>query len=241
MLNTVSDIIGEVLVRSGVSTSLTTSGGLYTDTILRGWLGDAHVWAAAYKKWPFTEGRLSTTFTTGLGPNTDEWYFDGIKADSIRFIQVGGKRLQKLNFDDYQIMREETPAANDKVYSDFGRTVFINPRADISGTLYAYSQYQPNLDTTDSTATTIFSSYDEEGNEGILQEILSFAKTREKKLDEAEFHHKKAMEHLENVAGRFLDEQFAYHTASVRDGMFKRFDAVNGGITDELFDRDQFR
>ena len=47
-----------------------------------------------------TEGQ-TTTFAA-----TEEWQFEGYKADAIRCL-IGGSRLTKLNFEDYQTFREE--------------------------------------------------------------------------------------------------------------------------------------
>jgi len=237
MLNTVGDIITEVLVRNTRS----TTDGFITDTMLQDWIKQAHKWSAAFHKWPFTEGRVSTTFTTGSGENTDEWNFEGYKADSFRIIQIGGKRLQKLNFEDYQIFREETPDADDRVFSDFGRTVFINPNIDASGTLTAWGQYEPVLELgADFDGKTIFSGYDEEGNEAIVEKMSCYLKRRMRLLNEAEAHEQRAAVKLEEIWKRILDEQYAYQTTPERGGMFKRIDVINGGLEDDLFNRDQF-
>lgn len=224
------DIIAEVLVRN----NRTTTDSFITDTNLFDWLRQAHTWASSFKKWPFTEGRVSTTWT-----GTEEISFEGYKADTIRFIQIGGKRLQKINFEDYQLMRENYPDANDRVYSDFSRILFINPSADVSGTLTAYGQFQPTLDPTDLAQETVFSSWDAEGNEAIVEKMTAYLKAREHLPDETKFHDDRAMQKLEEVAGRIGQEQFAYHSKN-DDGMFKRMDVVNGGFEDEVFRRDQF-
>jgi hypothetical protein len=235
MLNDVGDLITELLVRN----NRTTTDSFVTDAMLQGWTRMSHTWAAAYHKWPFTEGRLATTYATGSGPGSDEWYFEGYKSDSLRMLQVGGKRLTKLNFEDYQIMREESPGADDRVFSDFGRTVFINPNADISGTLYAYLQYEPNIDPTDLAATTVFSGYDEEGNEALIEKMTAYLKRREHLAQEAELHDARAAAKLEEVWKRVQDEQYAYKTHPERGGMWERFDVLDGRPTDE-FKRDQF-
>lgn len=232
MLTTSSDIKTEVLVRLGVSTTT----AFYTDAILNQWIRTAERWATSYKKWPFTEGRISTTFT-----GTEEWSFEGVKADSIRVAQIGGKRLRKLNFEDYQIFREEDSSGDDRVFTDFGRLVFINPNIDLSGTLTMWAQYTPvAVDMTDTASTTVFSNYDEEGNEAIVEEVLAYANTREKKETEANFHHTKATQILDSVYGKVSDEQFNYHTHRTRGGMWERIDVLRGGVAEDLNNRDQF-
>lgn len=235
MLRTRDDIFTAVLVRN----NRTTTDAFITDTTLKNWFYDSHVWASAYHKWPFTEGRVQTTFASGGGSDSDEYFFEGYKADSFRLIQVGGKRLRKLNFEDYQIMREESPEADDRVFSDFGRTVFINPNADVSGSLVAYGQYTPAIDVTNETGTTIFSDYDEEGNEAIVEKMSGHLKRREHLTQEAELHDKRASDKLEEVWKRVTDEQYAYQTHPDRGGMFERFNVLDGRPSDEI-KRDQF-
>ena len=215
------DVFTQVLVRN----NRTTTDSFITDANLKTWFRDASVWAASYHKWPMTEGRIQTTFTTGTGPNSDEWNFEGYKADSFRIITVGGKRLRKLNFADYQIFREEETSGDDRVFSDFGRTVYINPNADISGTVVAYGQYQP---IPDEDAATIFTDYDDEGNEALVEKMTSYLKRKEHLAQEAELHDQRAIAKLDEIWKRVLDEQYAYQTHEDRGGMFKRFDVLAG-------------
>lgn len=233
MLRTLGDILTQVLVRGNVTTTSATNG-LYTDTILNGWMNDGHRWAAAQRKWPFTEGRVSTTFVSEETPYPEGW-----KSDSIRILTIGDKNFQKVNFQDYQIFKEERSGANDRIFSDFAGILYVNPSADASGTLIVYGQYTPAaLDTTDLTALTVFSDREEEGNEAIVEEILSYAYQREKKLDDAQYHHKRAMEIIDGVWKRYGDEQFGYHTKD--RGMFKRIDVLDGASQDERLKRDRF-
>lgn len=232
MLTTSSEIKTEVLQRLGVTTTST----FYSDTILNNWIKTATRWATSYKKWPFTEGRVSTTYSSA----SEEWSFEGYKADSFRMVQIGGKRLEKLTFEDYQIFREED-GGNDRVFTDFGRLVFINPSIDLSGTLTAYGQFTPvDIDMTDNDSTTVFSNADEEGNEAIVEEVMFYARTREQKDAEAQIHHTRATQILDTIQGIIEDEQFNYKTHAARGGMFERIDVVNGDLHDEIIKRDQF-
>jgi len=232
MLKTNTDIINEVLARVHIETTTTTSDGLITDTLLKGWLGNAHRFACGYRKWPFTEGRISTTYA-----QEEMGYPEGWRTDSIRFITVGGDRYQKLNFEDYQIFRTETPESQDKVFSDFARVYYVNPNV-ASGTIVAYGQYLPAIDPTDEAADTIFSGNEEEGNEALVEEMLSYVRKREKKTNEAKQHHLNAIEILERLWKNHADEQFAYH--SKNRGMFTRIDVVDGSYYGDELDTDQF-
>jgi hypothetical protein len=231
MLRTRDDIFTEVLVRN----NRTTTDAFITDAHLKSWFFDAVIWASAYHKWPFTEGRMSTTWA-----GVEEINFEGFKSDSLRMLQVGGKRLNKLNFEDYQIFKEESPGSTERVFSDFGRVIFVNPSADVSGTMVAYTQYQPAIDVTDETGTTPFSNYDEEGNEAIVEKMSGYLKRREHLTDEAELHDGRAVLKLDEVYKRIQDEQYAYKTHPDRGGMFERIDVLDGKRSSDEIKRDQF-
>ncbi len=238
-LNTNGDIMTEVLVRN----NRTTTDGFITDSTLQGWLKDAHDWAAGYKKWPMTEGKNSTT-SASLVTNTEGYtslvYPEGFKTDSIRLLTVGGKRFYKKNFYKFQSFLEDNPADTSKLWTDYGRQVLINPNAsDVSGTVVTWGQYMPILDVTDLTAKTIFSDYDQEGNEGIVKKMSSYLKEREHATQEALLLDDAAAKKLDVVKGLINDEQFGYQDTN-NEGMFKRFDVVNGGFRDDLLKRDQF-
>lgn len=232
MITTFGDIRDDVIQKLGISTTT----AFYSEAILNNWCKAGIRWATSYKKWPFTEGRVSTTFTA-----TEEWSFEGYKADSFRFMRIGGKRLDKLNFEDYQIFREENSSGNDRVFTDFGRLVLINPNIDLTGTLTAYGQYNPlDVDATDLAATTPFSNGDDEGNEAIVEEVISYAKTRSQEDAIALVHHKKAESILDNIWKRSQDEQYNYKTHRTRGGMWKRINVIDSGVEDDKIRRDQF-
>lgn len=237
MINTNAQIINEVVVRM----SIDTSTAWYTDAILKSWEQTAHDWACGFHKWPFTEGRISTTFTTATTNDMGDVvlpYPEGWKPDSIRLLQVGGKRLEKITLEDYQIFREAKAEADDRVFSDFGLEYYINPKADVSGSVTAWGQYTPIIDPTDEGATTIFSKAGNEGNEAIVYEMMSYAHSRERNTNEALAAHQKASDILEGIWKRYLDEQYQYKTYNNR-GMFERIDIINGSPLDDIR-RDQF-
>jgi hypothetical protein len=218
----------EILVRSGKD----TTSAWTSEAFLNDWINQAHKWAAGYKPWPFTEGRVSTTYTT-----TEEWSFEGYKADSFRFIQVGGKRLQKINFEDYQIFKEEQSSSADKIFSDFGRLVYINTNAGLSGTLTAWGQYIP-ADIPDGDGATaddmetVFTYGGDEGNQAIIEKVLGYMANRDNKQKEAINNHALAKNILDELWKRIEDEQFAYHTKD--RGQWERIDILNGRMYDDL-------
>ena len=237
-LNNVGDLITETLVRN----NRTTTDAFITDAIIQGWVKDAHTWAAAYKKWPFTEGKFSTTAAavTSAEGYTVIAYPEGWKSDSIRLMTVGGKRFQKKNFYRFQSFLEDNSSDTTDLYTDFGRQLLINPLAkDFSGTVVMWGQFQPILDVTDMTAATVFSNADEEGNEAIVEKASEYLKRREHQEYEAQVHGQTAMAHLNAVQERIGEEQFAYQDTQ-DEGIFKRFDVTRGGFKEDVFRRDQW-
>ena len=233
-----SDIIDEVLIRLSASTTL----GYYTDTILNNWETQSHQWAAGFRKWPFTEARVSTTYASLV---TDEdgllrgEYPEGFKADSIRYLTIGGKKLDKKNIFKFRQFIEDNPDDDEKIYSDFGRNYYINPKVDLSGTIMVWGQYTPAADITDENELTVFSGYEPDGNEAIVLEMLSYSMLREKKTQESIAYHKKATELLDIIWKRVTDEQFAYQSTD-DDGMFKRIDVLGGALREDTLKRDQW-
>lgn len=235
-LRTVSDLITEVLVRN----NRTTTDGFITDAMLQDWLRNANAYTTTQYKWPLSEVRDQSTSWAGAEEVPYADFTIDFKADAIRILLIGGKRLEKKNFEYYQIFREEEPSADDRIYSDFGRVLFINPNCGLSGTIAAFGQYTPQIDPTDATATTIFSSFDDEGNEAIVEKMTSYLKRREHLPDEAELHDQRTDAVLQKLWGKVQAEQYKYQTGPVTDGMFKHIDVLNGGYRIDSFKRDQF-
>lgn len=235
-LRTVSDLITEVLVRNNRS----TTDSFITDAMLQDWVRDANNYATTQYKWPLSEVRDKSLAWTGVEeiPYTD--FTVDYKADAIRILQIGDKRLQKTSFEEYLKFREEEPSANDRIFADFSRTLYINPNADVSGTIAAFGQYTPQIDPTDAAATTMFSTFDEEGNEAVVEKMSSYLKRREHLPDEAELHDQRTDVVLEKLWKKVQAEQYKYQTGPSSEGMWRRMDVLNGGFRDDIFNTDQF-
>lgn len=238
-LSTVGEIKAEFIVRQ----SSATTTAQVTDTMLSNWLDQGHKYSAGWKKWPMTEGRSATSYTSLL--TDDEGllygnYPEGWKLRSIRFMRIGGDRYDKKDFFGFMKFLEDTPSANDKLFTDYGRLYYVNAQANGGGTVSVWGQFVPTIDTTDTAATTIFSGTDEDGNLAIVELMQSYAMTREKKEDEAKLHLEKAQAILDGVWKKFTDEGFAYQQSPSNEGMFKRIDVARGALRDDLFKRDQF-
>ena len=233
-ISTIGGIKNAVLVKLGQA----TTSAYYTDAILDDWIDDAHKFATSYKKWSFTEGRISTTFSTSITDDLNNYimeYPEGWKADSIRLLQIGGKTYDKKNFYQFMKYREENPSDNEEIYSDYARRIYVNSVASPSGTMTCYGQYMPvRLDGTDPSTGTIFSNYDEDGNQAIVQEVLSYAAQREKKPQvEIQSYHQMAIEILDRLWNTIAGEQAMYQPTD-GEGMWRRIDVVNGTFGDDL-------
>jgi len=235
-LNNTSDIINEVLVRN----NRTTTDGFVTDQILEDWLREANDYCTTKHKWLMSEVRDQTTSWSGTEEVDYTDFSINFKADSIRYLKIGTKTVEKTNFQDYQKFRERRPDDDRRIYSDFSRVLYINPNADASGTIFAYGQFTPQIDPTNATATTIFSTFDQEGNEAIVEKMTSYLKRREHLPDEAELHDNRADAKLDGLWKKVQDEQYNYKSGRDSEGIFRRFDVVEGGYRDEIFNRDQF-
>lgn len=214
-----TEIIAEVLVRLGADTTM----AFYSDDMMSDWFLQALRWSARYKKWPFTEGKESTTYSS----STEEYaYPEKWRPDGIRLLQVGGKRLQKLNFYDYQKYREDNSDGTDKVFTDYYDRYFINPNIGLSGTITVWGQYEPYFDITDETGKTFFSNRADDGNEAVINRMISFAKEKEQKYQEHTLYLQKAQAILDGIWKDIQDEQAMYQAKDTN--LWASFDAVNG-------------
>ena len=236
-MRTQTDIFTQVLVRNNRS----TTDAFVTDTNLKSWYKDAHNVAAARHKWPFTEGKASTTYSTAniddLG-NAVVAYPEGWKADSVRILTIGGKRIKKTEFESFLRFLEENAGNTARMFSDYGRQIYVNVNADVSGTLVAFGQYMPIIDVTDETGITIFSDFDEEGNEAIYELMTARLKEKEHLNDEVLVHQQKAGEILDELWKRVQDEQYKYPTKD--QSMFEPFDVLRGESGFNQYKRNQF-
>jgi len=233
---TQSDIVTEFMVRNSANTSV----GFYTDTVLSSWSDQAHKWAAGYKKWPFTEGRVSTTFAS-LVAGEDGYligdYPEGWKTDSIRMMRIGGFEVGKREFYKFTKFLEDHSTNTGRIFSDYMRVYYVNPNINVSGTVTLWGQYTPpTIDLTVANEVTVFTG-EEEGNEAIVEMMMSYARKREKKLAESLAHVKEAQRILDEIWERIKAEQYNYQVPP-DDGIFERFDVLEGGFGE--FNRNQF-
>lgn len=248
-LNTNMDCISEVLVRLNQS----SAAAFYTDSILSAWYNDAYKYVAGYKKWPVTLYVDSSTNQASPTIGTDGYtYPTNFRSMSIRWLKdsnatPSSTMYDKVRYQDYLQYQSDFPTGKDRVFSDFGRTFYVNANI-ATGTLYVYGQIVPAVaDWTAAASTTLFSGGDEDVNEAIVEQMLSYALTREKTptsfyrgkfISAAIYHHTAAQEILDATWVKYQDEEYAYQTKNRE--MFKRFSVERGALRDDILRRDQF-
>ena len=216
---TFSELITNVVVKGSIS----TTSAFYTDALIEREVSNAYRWASAFHKWPMTE-YMDKSGVFAAGTEENSYPNAGFRTDSIRILKVGDDRFRKIRFEDYLIFREDENSNTEKVFSDYGRTIYINPNC-VSGTIYAYGQLGVS-DFASSSSTSVFSAGEPEGDEAIVEKTISNLKPKAGKLQESADWENKARVKLEELWKRIQAEQYAYSPKN--KGMFERLDCVEG-------------
>ncbi len=215
---------GIIISKSAEEGGIDTTSAFYTDAMIERNVNVAHQWAAAYHKWPFTEYMdKSGAFVSGVEENA--YPNAGFKTDSIRMLKVGSSLFKKTDFSSYQQWREDHPTNTDKIFSDYGRVLYINPNC-VSGTIYAFAQLTP-IDFAAATTASVFSGYDEEGDEAIVNKTISILLKRQKQLTQSADFENRAKQTLEELWQRIKDEQAMYQTKD--QSLFEDFNIIDEG------------
>jgi len=225
------EIKTEVLVRLGKN----TTSAFYTDSMLEDWINQSHKWAAGYRQWPFTEYMdKSLSFVSG----TEEYAYPnvGLRTDSIEMLKIGteanwteNQSFGKKLFTDYMKYRENYSDEDDEIFSDYKRTIYINPNCT-GGTIYALGQLLPADmvvgDGGDSDKSVFSTAAEDEGDEAIIESVLSKAWKKEKKFSVSLQHYTLAKSILDDMWGRIKNDQSDYQTKDRK--LFEDFDVIKG-------------
>lgn len=199
---------------------------LFSETELVRWLTLAKDEAVSRHSWPFTEGKIDFAATAGLETYD---YPTNLKSDSIRYLTVGGKRYQKLLFEDYLNYKEDYPSGTDKYFSDRNRVIYTNYLVSgFGGTIVAYGQVEVTGTVSSSITTTVFSMAEPEGDEAIIKLAYSKALSSDKMKNKVGGNQEKAeaFEILDGIWKRIQERQHTYQTKD--RPMFERIDIING-------------
>ena len=228
----------ELSSRLKINWSDVSNNDLFTEAQLTNWLTMARDLAVARWPWPFTEGRREITTVSGQEKYD---YQTDMKTDGVRYLQVNGKRYYKTLFDDYMNYKEDFSTGGEKLYTDWNRVLMINYLADgFSNSIVVYAQMSISGAVSSAVSTTVFTMAEPEGDEAIvkLAYAMALGSDKKKRPNDAIKEKNEAIQILDEMWKRIADDQFSYQTYN--RPMWERFDVLNGGLTDNLRNPNQF-
>lgn len=208
---------GEQIIELNNRLSITVTNTFWTPAMLESWLNQANRWACFYKHWPQTE---RARFTPSRANALFYDYPERFRTDSIRRLEIqqaDGKMLKytKKRYEDFMDYIQNNPAGTDRIFSDFRRQYFINPKVEVAGReICVWGQESPDVLTLDTDITPFT-----EGEEAIIKRALMIALQKAKKYREAAIERDEAKLILEQIWERSLEEQAQYQ---VKDTPFFR-------------------
>lgn len=148
---------------------------------------DANQWAGTTFFWPsLARARVTSALKNTQSLNYDYYdYPSDFITDSVARLYIDGQKYEKKAFYDFLDYVDQTqlgatrPDPTKYYYADFGRQYFVWPSYAGSGTnnLIVWGYIQPP-DLVDPETTTIFSKWDDSGNEAIVCKAVSVAMER---------------------------------------------------------------
>lgn len=192
--------------------SIAIGNTFWTDAMLADWLNQANRWACNYKKWPFTEEAVYTA------SRANALYYDypsNFKSDSISRLEIENaegkmEEYKKIAYQDFMKYITNNPEGKDKIFSDYKRFYFINPKVPVDGReITLWGQERPEKLVAD-TDKTPFAEGEEAGEEAIIKRALMIALQKAKKYSEASVEREESKEILEQIYMRILEEQVTY-------------------------------
>ncbi len=143
---------------------------------------DAYLWAGSLFFWPsLSRSRIFSTTPNTQSLNYD--YYDypvDFLTNSVSRLYIANKKYEKKSFQsfldyvDQSIDGSTPPDANKRYFAEFGRQFFVWPKASSAGTNdgLVWGNIQP-LMISNPTDQTIFSLWDDSGNEAIIKKAMS--------------------------------------------------------------------
>lgn len=144
----------------------------FTPTRLETAIDDNYLLVASARQW----GDIKKGFVTSTQANEEYYdYPDNCQTESVFRISVDGDSdYVKTDFEDYLNEKENNPTSTKKMFSEFGRQIFIYPTPTTTGTanLILWGTIQAAPLTSDGD-TTMFTDFADVLNEAILQYAYS--------------------------------------------------------------------
>lgn len=148
---------------------------------------DAYMWAGSLYFWPpLYRSRIFSTTPNTQSLNYDYYdYPSDFLTGSISRLYIGGKKYDRKAFQDFldyvdnSLSASVPPDSSKRYFAEFGRQYFVFPIVTTPGTDdgIVWGNIQP-LAIPNSTDVTIFSNWNDSGNEAVLKKALSVAMER---------------------------------------------------------------
>ena len=205
MINTLHDIVAEVINRIGITTSST----FFTPTKINSVCIDAYNWSVALYQWPMLEVAKTTTTVAS------QYYYDypeGFMTDSVARVIVDDDLYELKNFDDflnYKYQTTVTSLAGKKIAADYGKQIFLYPTPTTSGlNIHIWGLEMPDEIT--ENEDTIFTDSDIMGNEAVVKKALSVLLAQANRKQEGQAEEAEAISMLANIYSKILKRQAKY-------------------------------
>lgn len=183
-MQTRSEIETETLARAAISNNSTQFPASRVTEITKQssqWAGTLFFWPSLFKSRYFSSKPVAQSSTPIQPLNYDYYdYPTDFLTGSISRLYIANQKYEKKAFQDfvdYVDQVNEGAVASDptkRYFAEFGRQFFVYPGVSSAGTNdgLIWGNIQPP-DLTDSTTKTIFSQWDDSGNEAIVKKNLS--------------------------------------------------------------------
>ena len=141
----------------------------FTPTRIEDQIDDSYLTVAAARQWP----DIKKGFVTHTEAGEDYYdYPDNCQTESVFKISVDGdSSYEKWDFEDFMKFVEDNPTSTDKIFSEYGRQIFIFPTPTTTGSanLILWGVIQAAL-LTDDGDVTMFTDWADVLNEAIEQD-----------------------------------------------------------------------
>lgn len=177
-MQTRQDIEQELSARLMIANNSTMVSATRITTLVK----DASLWAGTLFFWP----ALYRSRIFSSKPNTQSLAYDyydyptDMLTNSISRLYIGGHKYEKKAFQDFLDYVDEAtenaiaPDPTKRIFAEFARQFFVYPTVSTQGSSdgLVWGNIQP-LELSTPTSTTIFSLWDDSGNEAILKKAIS--------------------------------------------------------------------
>lgn len=197
----------QIEVRTGLS--IAAGNEFWSDDYIKSIINRANRWACNYKRWPVTEKAKYTS------SQANALYYDypsEFKIDSIARLEIDGKEYKKIRYEDFMKYLEDSPNGTDRLFSDYRRFYFINPKVSVNGKeITIWGQEKP-AKLVNNTDITPFAEGEEAGEEAIIKKAISLGLQKAKRYVEAREEAAEAMRILEEIWARIKEGQQLYQS-----------------------------